>query len=66
MFYSLDQYDYFLNIEDDILLKANVVEFVVAFNRLSQVNEVFLPNRMECNADGSSYCVDLGCNAGLE
>lgn len=43
MFDSLEGYGYFLNIEDDILISASVVESVIAFSCESQINEVFLP-----------------------
>jgi hypothetical protein len=59
MFESIEDYDYFLNVEDDILLDSDVFESVFAFNRVSQPSEVLLPNRMELNPDGTSYCVDL-------
>jgi len=59
MFDELDDYDFFLNIEDDILVADEVIETCIAFNSLSSLNEVYLPNRMERRADGSLYCVDL-------
>jgi hypothetical protein len=36
-----------------------VFESVFEFNRVSQANEVLLPNRMEFDTDGTAYCVDL-------
>ena len=59
MFNTLDDYDYFLNIEDDILISGQVIDACFAFHPCSAVNEVYLPNRMERRADGSLYCVDL-------
>jgi hypothetical protein len=59
MFNALDDYDYFLNIEDDILVADEVIEACIAFNASSTLNEVYLPNRMERRADGSCYCVDM-------
>jgi hypothetical protein len=59
MFDAMDQYDYFLNIEDDVLITSDVLKACMMFNALSQPNEVYLPNRMECQSDGTSYCVDL-------
>ena len=47
MFKGLDDYDYFLNIEDDILVADEVIEASIAFNASSTLNEVYLPNRME-------------------
>jgi len=64
MFNSLDDYDCFLNIEDDILVADEVIEACIAFNASSTLNEVYLPNRMERRADGSFYCVDLLCMPG--
>ena len=59
MFESTDKYDYFLNIEDDILIDHAVLQNSMAFAAVSGLNEVFLPNRMERQADGTPYCVDL-------
>lgn len=59
MFDALNDYDFFLNIEDDILVADEVIETCIAFNSFSDLNEVYLPNRMERRADGSLYCVDL-------
>ena len=53
MFKALDDYDCFLNIEDDILVADEVIEASIAFNASSTLNEVYLPNRMEHRADGS-------------
>src|SRR5271157_2908289 len=47
MFNALDDYDCFLNIEDDILVADEVIEACIAFNASSTLNEVYLPNRME-------------------
>ncbi len=59
MFEALDDYDFFLNIEDDVLVSDQVIEACIAFNSSSTLNEMYLPNRMERRADGSLYCVDL-------
>jgi len=59
MFNARDDYDYFLNIEDDILIDRQVIDACIAFHSCSAVNEVYQPNRMERRADGSLYCVDL-------
>lgn len=55
----LDDYDYFINIEDDILLPEETFSNVVEFDKTSMINEIFLPNRMERNQKGESYCVDF-------
>ncbi len=54
-----DEYDYFINIEDDVLLPRETFLNVVTFDRESLVNEVLLPNRLEISDDGEKYCVDL-------
>jgi hypothetical protein len=59
MFDSLTSYDYFLNVEDDILIEAKALETMMSFNAVSHVNEVYLPNRMERGNAGEEYCVDL-------
>jgi hypothetical protein len=59
MFKDLDAYDYFLNIEDDILVSDQVIETCMAFSACSELNEIYLPNRMEWGENGSLYCVDL-------
>ncbi|MFA7217792.1 MAG: ATP-grasp fold amidoligase family protein [Dehalococcoidales bacterium] len=53
-----NDYDYFINIEDDILLKENVIQNVIEFNRLRSIDEVFLPNRIEIEK-GECRFVDL-------
>ncbi|EKE19225.1 MAG: hypothetical protein ACD_9C00076G0003 [uncultured bacterium] len=55
---QVDKYDYFINIEDDILLTRKTFERIVEFDKENKISECFHPNRMEC--DGShEYCVDL-------
>ena len=56
---ALSDYDFLLNIEDDILINKEVIDACIAFQSVSAVNEVYLPNRMERHTDGSLYCVDL-------
>ena len=55
----VDQYDYFINIEDDVLLPGDTFQNIVRFDQRSLINEVFLPNRMEKSPEGEQYCVDL-------
>ena len=52
------EFDYFVNIEDDILLEREAFERITTFDAESLVNECLHPNRMEDRHDGS-YCVDL-------
>jgi hypothetical protein len=59
MFDAIDDYDYFLNIEDDILIAESVVRACIRFHTSSACNEVFLPNRIEIHSDGVRDCVDL-------
>ncbi len=58
MFGSVGDYDCFLNIEDDVLVNDDLVANVLAFSSASEVNEVYLPNRMERRANGEMVCVD--------
>ncbi len=55
----LDQYDYFINLEDDILLPEDTFKNIVEFDKVSLINEILLPNRLESWSNGESYCVDL-------
>lgn len=54
-----DDYDYFVNIEDDVLLPAETFANVVEFDRESFPNEILHPNRLEQDDTGRRYCVDL-------
>lgn len=56
---QINEYDYFINIEDDILLSRETFERVIDFDRVSVVNECLHPNRMETEEGGERYCVDL-------
>jgi len=53
----ISEYDYFLNIEDDILITNSVLENIYEFDKVSTLSEILLPNRLEI--DGKNmYCVD--------
>lgn len=54
-----EDYDYFINIEDDILLPSETFANIVEFDKTSLVNEVLLPNRLEKYSTGEMYCVDM-------
>lgn len=54
-----DDYDYFINLEDDIYLPEETFMNVLEFDKTSLINEVFLPNRLEKTIEGKPYCVDL-------
>ncbi len=43
----LDGYDYFMNIEDDILVPPETFKNIVKFDRHSYINECLHPNRIE-------------------
>ncbi len=51
-------YDYFLNLEDDIHVPSSTIENAIAFEEAAGVTDIFHPNRMETGG-GQSYCVDL-------
>lgn len=53
----LNEYDYFINIEDDILMNQKVLDNILDFDRVSCLNEVLLPNRLEIHRD-KTFCVD--------
>ncbi|MBM9501989.1 hypothetical protein JWG44_17165 [Leptospira sp. 201903071] len=60
----IEDYDYFINIEDDILLERTVFERIVSFDQNSQINEILHPNRLEKNEKGKLFCIDLKCIPG--
>jgi len=53
----IDEFDYFLNIEDDILVTNDVLNNIYEFDKVSSLNEILLPNRLEQNGN-EIYCVD--------
>jgi hypothetical protein len=55
---QIDNYDYFINIEDDILLDYETFDRVVEFDKKNKINECFHPNRIEYDGD-DEYCIDL-------
>lgn len=54
----VDEYDYFLTVEDDILVSEDVFSNILEFDRTSLVNEVLLPNRLEL-LNGKKVLTDL-------
>lgn len=56
---EIEHYDYFLNIEDDILVSAEILYACIEFNKTSYCNEIFLPNRIEYKPNSTYQCVDL-------
>lgn len=55
----VDEYDYFVNVEDDVLVPQETWLNVLDFDKSSLVNEILHPNRMEVDDTGYRYCVDL-------
>ena len=53
-----EDYDYYLLVEDDVDVPAEVLSNVIAFDQDSLVNEVFHPNRVELD-DGVAFNTDL-------
>ncbi len=51
-------YDYYLLVEDDILVPAEVLSNAIAFDQVSMLNEVLHPNRIEVD-EGIEYNTDL-------
>ncbi|TGN18301.1 hypothetical protein [Leptospira idonii] len=56
---KIDEYDYFINLEDDTFLTKETFENIVRFDKTSFVNEILLPNRLETDDSGNLYCVDI-------
>lgn len=52
------EYDYYLLVEDDILVPAEVLSNAIAFDQVSMPNEVLHPNRIELDK-GNEYNTDL-------
>ncbi|PJZ58178.1 hypothetical protein [Leptospira barantonii] len=59
-----NRYDYFINIEDDILLSKETFDRIVSFDKNSNINEILHPNRMELDDHGNLFCIDLKCVPG--
>jgi hypothetical protein len=57
-------YDYFINVEDDILVPTETFANVIEFDQESLLNEVLHPNRVEEDDTGHRFCVDLKANPG--
>ena len=53
-----EDYDYYLLVEDDIEVPADVLANVIAFDQVSMVNEVLHPNRIELE-NGVAFNTDL-------
>lgn len=57
----VDEYDYFVNVEDDIAIPLATFERVLAFDRslVFAPGEILHPNRLEKREGGERVCVDL-------
>jgi hypothetical protein len=55
----VDEFDYFINVEDDVLLPAETFSNVLEFDQGSFPNEILHPNRLETDDEGRRYCVDM-------
>ncbi|MDX9856113.1 MAG: hypothetical protein RBS86_04860, partial [Candidatus Moranbacteria bacterium] len=58
MFSQIDKYDYFINIEDDILFTKETFKEIVEFDKENIITRCFHPNRMEYEG-GNEYCADF-------
>ena len=55
----LEEYDYFINLEDDTFIPKETFENIIHFDKSSFLNEILLPNRLEHTKKGEVYCPDL-------
>ncbi len=65
MRHFVDEYDYFINVEDDVLIGQDVINNIVEFDETSAINELLLPNRIEQEEEEWSL-LDLKFYAGWE
>ncbi len=56
---EINKYDYFINMEDDIYIPEETLDNIIKFDKVSHINEILLPNRLEKSKTGNLYCVDL-------
>lgn len=55
----VEEYDYFICVEDDILVPKETLWNIFKFDQTSLVNEILLPNRLEQDESGTTYyCID--------
>jgi len=57
------EYDYFIVIEDDILMREDVLNNVLEFDSKNDITEIFHPNRIEKKKEGL-ICIDLASISG--
>lgn len=56
---EINNYDYFLNIDDDILVPEQTLRNAMEFDRVASIAEILHPNRIEIDQKAGKYCVDL-------
>jgi hypothetical protein len=54
----VNRFDYFINIEDDVLLTYQTFRRILDFDAHRPIHECYHPNRLE-RKEGYAYCVDL-------
>lgn len=59
----IDQYDYFILVEDDVSVGADVIKNAVEFDAESAINEVLHPNRIE-DIKGDRFVTDIRIRGG--
>jgi hypothetical protein len=55
----LNNYDYFLNIEDDLIVPEDSLERLLYLDKEIHKSTVIIPNRMEHDLSGKEFCVDM-------
>jgi len=55
----INQYDYFINVEDDIFVPEETIQNVIEFDKTAFLNEVLHPNRLETDGFNEKYCTDI-------
>jgi hypothetical protein len=55
---KLDQFDYFLFVEDDILIPAALLDSLIDIDLSLDSNEIVIPNRIEIFGE-KEFCVDM-------
>ena len=62
---NLEDFDYFLFIEDDIELPSNILKDLLGIDSHLEIDETIIPNRLE-NRNGIQFCVDLVAMPGFK
>lgn|GEM_PF-3172719 len=64
-FEQIDEYDYFLFVEDDIFVPLGLLETLINIDLNLELNEIVIPNRIE-TLSGNEFCVDMIAMPGWE